>query len=159
MSRLVKDEQRRQQVKINLISWGRQYDLGKKLRVRGAAAPSDPTVALEHPVSGETKSAGVRTSADVRSCGRWRTNFRVGCILWDGWTKESLRRRSDGMVSRRRCWRSLEKWIKWIGWIWHVSTLSRWTFWKVIRRSWWVKTWSRRAWWMGKFVKNFVMDA
>ena len=33
-----------------------------------ASASSDPTVALEYPASGETKSAGVRTCADVRSC-------------------------------------------------------------------------------------------
>ena len=33
-----------------------------------AAASSDPYVALEYLASGETRSAGVRTCADVRSC-------------------------------------------------------------------------------------------
>ena len=52
-STLTKEDQW-QQVKNNLTSWGRQYDLSKKLRP-SAAASSDTTVALEFLASGETQ--------------------------------------------------------------------------------------------------------
>ena len=52
-----------------------------------AAVSSDPTVALEYLASGETKSAGVRTCAEVRPCFRRRANYCVGSILRKGWRK------------------------------------------------------------------------
>ena len=66
-----------------------------------AAAPSDPTVALQYPASGETQDRPV--SVLVQKSGHvdeGHRNFCVGSIL--RWTKESLHRRSVGMVSRRR---------------------------------------------------------
>ena len=75
-----------------------------------AAASSDPTVVLEYRASGETQHR--QGPVFVQKSGHVDddvTNFCVGCILRDGWTKESLHRRSAGMVSRRRCRRSQEK--------------------------------------------------
>ena len=75
-----------------------------------ASASSDPFVTLEQPASGETQdrpgSVLVQKSGHVDDDVH---NFCVGCSLRDGWTIESLHRRSFGMVSRRRCQRSQEK--------------------------------------------------
>ena len=60
-----------------------------------ASATSDPLVALEYAASGETQSRPgsvlVQKSGHVDDDVQ---NFCVGCILRDGWTKESLHRRS-----------------------------------------------------------------
>ena len=73
-----------------------------------AAASSDPTVALEYPASGETRSRP--GSVLVQKSGHVDDDVQISALdafyLWNGWTKESLHRRSVGMVSRRRCWRS-----------------------------------------------------
>ena len=74
------------------------------------SASSDPNVALEYLASGETHSRP--GSAPVQKSGHVNDdvqNFCVGCILRDGWTKESLHQRSVGCVSRTRCRRSQEK--------------------------------------------------
>ena len=74
-----------------------------------AAASSEPTVALEYPASGETQdrpgSVLVQTSCHVDD------DVQISALVHSmrGWTKESLHRRSVGMVSRRRCRRSQEK--------------------------------------------------
>ena len=62
-------------------------------------------VSLEYPASGKTKdrprSVLVQKSGHVDDDG---INFCVGCVLRDGWTKESLHRRSVGLVSNlKRC--------------------------------------------------------
>ena len=61
-----------------------------------ASASSDPTVALQYPASGETQSRP--GSVLVKKSGHV-----------DDDVKESLNRRSVGVVSRRRCRRSQEK--------------------------------------------------
>ena len=74
-----------------------------------ASASSDPCVAQGYPVSCEIQnrlgSVLVQKSGhvddDVQIC--------VECVLRDGLTKESLHRRSVGLVSRRRCRKSQEK--------------------------------------------------
>ena len=76
-----------------------------------AAASSDPTIALEYPASGEVcwweqYHDTVDLVQDSETEDPQRTNFCVGSILRDGWTKESLHRRSVGLVSRRRYRRS-----------------------------------------------------
>ena len=64
---------------------------------------SDPYVALEHQVRDETPSRPgsvlVQKSGHVDDDVQ---NFCVGCLLRDGWTKESLRQRSVGAVPRRK---------------------------------------------------------
>ena len=75
-----------------------------------ASASSDPTVALEYPASGDTQDRP--GSVLVQKSGHVDDDvqiFCVGSILRDGWTKETLQRRSVGMVSRRRCQISQEK--------------------------------------------------
>ena len=67
---------------------------------QNASASSDPHVALEYPASCETRSRP--GSVLVQKSG----HVDEGCILREGWTKESLHRRSVGAVSRRRCRRS-----------------------------------------------------
>ena len=44
----------------------------------------------------DTKSAGVRTCAEIRSCWWRHANFCVGCILRKGWTRESF--------TSEKCW-------------------------------------------------------
>ena len=60
---------------------------------------------------GKDETPSRPTCAEVRSCWWRRTHFCVGCVLRDGWTEESLHRRSVGLLSRRRCRRSQEKLI------------------------------------------------
>ena len=63
-----------------------------------ALTSSDPSVALEYPASGEIqKKLG---PVLVQKSGRIDDDvqiFSVVCILWEGWTKESLNRRSVGL--------------------------------------------------------------
>ena len=74
-----------------------------------AAASSDPTVALEYPASGETTKIG-RGPYLCRSQVMLMTTYKFPRWMHSTrWTKESLHRRSVGMVSRRRCRRSQEK--------------------------------------------------
>ena len=74
-----------------------------------ALSSTDPHVSLEYLASGEKQdrpgSVFVQSSGHVGD----DTNFCVGCVLRNGWTKESLHQRSVRMVSRRRCRRSQEK--------------------------------------------------
>ena len=76
----------------------------------GAAASSDPTVALEYPASGETQSRP--GSVLVQTSGHVDDDVQISALdafyQMDG-RKRSLHRRSVGKVSRRRCRRSQEK--------------------------------------------------
>ena len=74
-----------------------------------APASSEPTVTLEYLASGETQDRP--GSVLVQKTGHVGDDVQISVrsILRDGWTKESLHRRSVGMVSRRRCRRSQEK--------------------------------------------------
>ena len=130
----------------------------------------------------DTMSAGVRTCAEVMSCGRWRTHFCVGYFPREGWTWESLHRRSVVVVSRGEDARDLERSeLNELVENWYTSQRSwggkfgklRWNFgkvisrswWrrkvgqlgKVIRRSWWMKNWFITSWRMKK-VQKIVMD-
>ena len=75
-----------------------------------AAASSDPTVALEYPARGETQSR--RGSVLVQTSGHIDDDVQISALdvfFCDGWTEESLHRRSVGAVSKRRCQRSQQK--------------------------------------------------
>ena len=85
--------------------------LGKTVRFEqeapSAAASSDPTVALEYLASGETQDR--LGSVLVQKSGHVDDDVQISAL--DGWTKESVHRRSVGVVPRRRCRRSQEKLI------------------------------------------------
>ena len=116
----------------------------------------------------DTRSAGVRTCAEARPFWRRRANFCYGCILREGWTKESLHRKSVGMVSRRRCWRSHKKRIGWEVDMSHCSREGIFKKWsensdegeklenleKVSRTSFWMEIWFRTAWWMENWPRT-----
>ena len=86
--------------------------LGKTVRFEqeapSAAASSDPTVALEYLASGETQDR--LGSVLVQKSGHVDDDLQISAL--DGWTKESVHRRSVGVVPRRRCRRSQEKLLK-----------------------------------------------
>ena len=76
-----------------------------------AAASSDLTATLEYPASGDTQDRP--GSVLVHKSGHVDDDVQISALdafyETDGWTKESLHRRSVGIVSRRRCRRSQEK--------------------------------------------------
>ena len=74
-----------------------------------AASSSDPVLPLEYPASVRHKICWGPYLCRSQVMLMMTHNFCVGCVLRDGWTKESLHQRSVGLVSKRRCWRSQEK--------------------------------------------------
>ena len=76
--------------------------VGFEQEALSAAASSDPHVALEYPASGETQDR--LGSVLVRKSGHADDDVQILDAFYEKrWTKESLHRRSVGLVSRRRC--------------------------------------------------------
>ena len=100
----------------------------------------------------------VRTCAEVI-----RKHFCVGVFFQpERWTRESLHRRSVGLVSRRGCRRYQQKSIYWIGWEFAMSQRRGENLesksedrdgWRIgsERRDGWTRFW-RTSWWMPKLI-------
>ena len=101
---------RRQHMKSNLRSWGKQYK--QNITCKFILSFDHARVSWISCEWWETTPTRAGTCAEFRSCGRWQTISALDVLYEMDGTKKSLHQRSVGLVSRRRCRRSQEKRIE-----------------------------------------------
>ena len=123
---------RRQHMKSNLRSWGKQYK--QNITCKFILSFDHARVSWIYCEWWETTPTRAGTCAEFRSCGRWQTISALDVLYEMDGTKNSLHRRSVGLVFRRRRRRSQEKRIEWDRWEHDGSQRARrklWKSWKV----------------------------